>query len=260
MPEWPELRAWSGQAQQALQGAALDRIETQNEKMLNLPLEALNAAVRGRRVRQVRNMGKWMLFELDEGLLGLNFNMGADFCLDRQPMENTRLQVFFADGRVFSIRFWFLGYLVYGRSLALCPALASLGPDCMALSKEGFCALLKGRRSLKNLLLDQHTLCGIGNFYLHDLLFLAGLHPARQAGSLSQAEKEGLFEAMHALFERAAAQGGAAYEHDLFFQSGHYRQSFVGYKERQACPRCGAPIEKIKLGASHVYLCANCQH
>ena len=61
MPEWPELRAWSGQAQQALQGAALDRIETQNEKMLNLPLEALNAAVRGRRVRQVRNMGKWML-------------------------------------------------------------------------------------------------------------------------------------------------------------------------------------------------------
>ena len=138
MPEWPELRAWSGQAQQALQGAALDRIETQNEKMLNLPLEALNAAVRGRRVRQVRNMGKWMLFELDEGLLGLNFNMGADFCLDRQPMENTRLQVFFADGRVFSIRFWFLGYLVYGRSLALCPALASLGPDCMALSKEDF--------------------------------------------------------------------------------------------------------------------------
>ena len=87
MPEWPELRAWSGQAQQALQGAALDRIETQNEKMLNLPLEALNAAVRGRRVRQVRNMGKWMLFELDEGLLGLNFNMGADNRLDRQPNE-----------------------------------------------------------------------------------------------------------------------------------------------------------------------------
>ncbi len=259
MPEWPELNAWSAQMNAGLKGAIIDSLETDRPQMLNLAPQEMNGYLSGRTVNGVRNLGKWMLWELDEGLLALNFNMGADFLLGLEPVKDARLRVRFRDGRLFSVRFWFLGYAVYAEDLESCPALKNLGPDCMALPMEEFCTRIKGRRNLKALLLDQHTLCGIGNYYIHDLLFLSGLHPARRAESLERAEKERLYRTLHELFSDAARQGGASYERGPDGQPGRFRDSLVGYKEGQPCPNCGTPIEKLRLSASHVYLCPNCQ-
>lgn len=259
MPEWPELNAWAHRAEQLFRGAAIREIWVRDEKALSIPLQELNDRVRGRRVAQTRNIGKWLLLDLDpKGSLGLNFNMGADFSLGGAPSDRARLRIDFADGRVWSVRFWFLGYLCWCEE-GFCGQLQALGPDCMGLTKADFCALVRGKRNLKSLLLDQRTLSGIGNFYIHDLLFLAGLHPLRRADSLTQAEKEGLYAAMHELFAKSAALGGAAYEHGPDGQKGRFDTCLVAYREGEPCPKCGSAVQKIRAGSSHVYVCPVCQ-
>ena len=100
---------------------------------------------------------------------------------------------------------------------------AMLGPNAIDLDVDGLRAMIKGQRTrLKAFLLDQSKIAGIGNAYIHDILFLAGLHPLRPLATLSDEEISRLQHAIHAGLQPSIDKGGAFYEVNLHGQKGGF--------------------------------------
>ena len=137
------------------------------------------------------NRGKWLFVETDRGWLLLNLGMGGEILLTSRAALPVKHRLIFdlTDGACLSINFWWFGYAHYVRpgELADHGMTAGLGPNVLELSVDDLAALLRGRKGrVKALLLDQDVIAGIGNSYVHDILFLARLHPLRTAAGLTR--------------------------------------------------------------------------
>jgi formamidopyrimidine-DNA glycosylase len=168
------------------------------------------------------------------------------------------------DSTRLAFHFWWFGnlHLVTHDALAAHALTARLGPDALDLTLPAFRALLDGRRTrIKALLLDQSKLAGIGNMYIHDILFRARLHPDRPANTLRVDEAALLWQEMRAALQEWVALGGSQFEKGLHGQGGAVdgTQFLVGYKEGQPCPICATAITKIRTGSTSSFICPVCQ-
>ncbi len=266
MPEIPEITNRAREMKSALTGKTFQGIQVLQPKSLNLPEEQFVHALTGAEILDVSNHGKWILVETDHGWLLLNLGMGGEILLvDRNQMpEKYRLAFDFNDGSTLAVNFWWFGYAHFAApdQLGAHEMTAKLGPNVTSFSAGDLKALLRGqRKQLKSFLLDQSKMAGIGNAYIHDILFLARLHPLRKIDSLSEEEIEGLWQAIQDGLRPAMEKGGAFYEQNLFGQKGGFtfENVLIGYREGQPCPNCGTPIEKIKTGSTTSFICPNCQ-
>ena len=178
--------------------------------------------------------------------------------------EKRRLIFDFSDGSCLSVNFWWFGYahFVPTNDLAKHAMTAKLGPNAQPLETAQLSAMLKGQRGqLKAWLLDQSHLAGIGNAYIHDILFLARLHPLRRIDSLSTEEIGTLTQAIHDGLQPSLDKGGAFYEQNLFGEKGGFTMEdiIIGYRDGQPCPVCGTTIQKIKTGGTSSFICPECQ-
>jgi formamidopyrimidine-DNA glycosylase len=266
MAELPEIAHLAYQMDQALTGKKITAVETVQPKCLNLSLEAFSQALVGARILGSRYHGKWIQISTSLGWLLINLGMGGEVLLvDRQTLpEKWRVIFDFDDATCLALNFWWFGYVHYIPTGALetHTMTARLGPNALDLSPSDLGGLLKGQRgSIKALLLDQSKLAGIGNAYIHDILFLAKLHPLRKIDSLADAEIDGLSNAIQLGLHISLDKGGSFYEKDLFGQPGQYTMDHIhiGYKENQSCPVCATPIIKIKTGSNSTFICPVCQ-
>jgi len=122
--------------------------------------------------------------------------------------------------------------------------------------------LLRGRRgAIKQFLLNQKNLAGIGNAYIHDILFLAKLHPFRAIPTLSGREIKALHKAIVDIFSKSIKLGGAFWEYNIYGRKGRYDAEclLIGYREGKPCPVCGTSVEKIRTGSTPGFVCPKCQ-
>lgn len=266
MPELPEVTNLASQINMHLAGKIISGVEVIQPKTLNLPVDAFAAAIVGARIERACNRGKWIVVDTSRGWLLLNLGMGGEILLTTRANlpEKRRVIIDFEDGDCLSINFWWFGYVHYAAPGALeqHEMVGKLGPNALDLTAEDLRDLLRGRRgNIKSFLLDQSRIAGIGNSYIHDILFMAGLHPLRKIESLSGADIDRLHQAIQDGLRLSLAKGGAAYEVDLFGKKGGFQVEDiqVGYREGQPCPRCSTPIEKIKTGSTSSFICPSCQ-
>ena len=266
MPELPEITLLARQMNAELVGKAIAGVEVLQPKCLNISVEEFVGALTGARLLEVTNRGKWLFVETDRGWLLLNLGMGGEILLTSRAAlpEKHRLVIDFTDGACLSINFWWFGYAHYVRpgELADHGMTAGLGPNALDLSADDLAALFRGRKGrVKALLLDQNVMAGIGNAYIHDILFLARLHPLRPAVGLTPGEVNALADAIRDGLRPSIAKGGASYEMNLHGEHGGFTMDdiLIGYKEGQPCPACAAPIEKIKTGSTSSFICPRCQ-
>ena len=266
MPEYPEIRHLAEQMNASLAGKTFSGAEVLNEKCLNMPAGEFAKTITGRTVASVGWRGKWVLAGLDnEDRLALNLNMGGNvvlYGLADGPREKWRVVLRFTDGCSLSVGFWFLGYLHYLKHGEPHPMTDGLGADPLseAFTFDRFNALLGSRKvPVKTLLLKQDGIAGIGNFYVQDMLFLARVHPLKQAVQLSGEERWRIYETMRSYLKKALDLGGASYENGLYDEPGGFREMLIGYKEGQPCPVCGTAIKKIKTGSTSGFVCEVCQ-
>lgn len=271
MAELPEIRVIAAQMNHELVGKALTGVTVTQEKCLDVPQDEFVARLIGQTIEQVVGRGKWLRVATSGGeSLLICPGMGADFRYwraDEALPEKWQLRLDLSDGNVFTTRFWWFGMLHLAKTahLETHEPTASLGPDALSetVTPAWLADMVKRspRAAIKNLLLDQRRLAGIGNAYAHDILFRARIHPLRSAGSLSPAEITALHAAMVDVLQGSIDRGGL--EPDIYARSNAMGdwQSFmqVGYKEGQPCPVCGAPIAKIKTGATATFICPECQ-
>ena len=266
MPELPEIAARAREMRSELVGKTITAVEVLQPKSLNLPPEEFSTALMGATLVDVTYRGKWLFVETTQGWLLLNLGMGGEILLvtrDTLPGKY-RLILDLDDDTCLCINFWWMGCVHYvpDGGLDEYRMTAKLGPNAVEVIRDDLRALLKGRRSrIKSLLLDQSRIAGIGNFYIHDILFLAHMHPLRPANTLSDAEIDALAQSIRDVLQVSLDKGGAWYEVDLHGERGGFTADdlIIGYREGQPCPACGTPIEKTKTGSTSHFVCPQCQ-
>lgn len=266
MPELPEIASRAREFKRALRGKTITDIEILQPKCLNISPAKFRRALTGARFEDTTYHGKWIFARTTKGHLLLNLGMGGDMLLvDRKSLPEKYQAVFdFDDGRSLSIRFWWFGYIHYAAEgkLDKHTMTAKLGPNAIDVSKDAFRAMLRGRKgSVKSFLLNQERIAGIGNAYIHDILFLARLHPNRKIDTLSDDEIDGLWQAIRDGLVPSMKKGGAFYERSLSGRRGGFvfDDILVGYREGQPCPSCHGKIVKIKTGSTSTFICPKCQ-
>ena len=269
MAELPELIILAGQMDKELPSKEFQQGELRQEKSLNLTAEEFIQKTRGKNVIKVYNKGKWIFIQLSEDYhLLLNLGMGADILYHESGAdlpEEYQCLFQFTDGSSFSCKFWWIGRaeLLQDEELPQHKATKdiAISPLDAEFTTEHFRELCGARSQIKNLILNQKKIGGIGNVYIHDILFRAKIHPKKIANTLETCKVDNLHSIIQENLKNAIEIGGLAYEKDFYGQNNGFDRDYflVAYKEGEPCPECGGTIEKIKTGSTSSYICPHCQ-
>ncbi|NLM09852.1 MAG: Fpg/Nei family DNA glycosylase [Clostridiaceae bacterium] len=270
MAELPEIVKLAGQMKDTLRGKTIQSITLLQEKCANIPSDEFQRRVTGARIKDIWNKGKWIITSLhnDENIL-LSLGMGADilyFDNEKNQSDKYQVKLLFSDGSGYTARFWWFGkfLLVSDDELASEPNTKDIAIDPFdeRFTFDYFSSLLKGRKTqIKAFLMNQKNVSGIGNMYMHDILFNARLHPKMKISDMNEDDIKRLYNSIKDILNLSREKGTFAYESDFFGQKGGYTTDYflVGYKENQPCPACGETIVSIKTGSTASYICPACQ-
>lgn len=258
MPELPEVETVCRGLALKLEGKMLTRVE-QRRQDLRFPLpEAFARRLTGRRILRIARRAKYMIWELDDatavvGHLGMSGRMllGQGWPEVLEPHDHL---IFLAeDGWCLRFndarRFGMMDLIPLSR-LAAHKLLKGLGPEPLGNEFNGpaLAAALKGKMtSIKAALLDQKVVAGLGNIYVSEALFRAGLSPRRMAYTVQGERAEKLAAAVKAVLTDAIAAGGSSLrdyvqsDGELGYFQNHWR---VYEREGEACWRCTCDVAR----------------
>lgn len=270
MAELPEIYKLAGQMKDTLCGKTIKSIALLQEKCANVPPDEFQKRVIGARIKDIRNKGKWIVTKLhnNENIL-LSLGMGADILFfddEKNQADKYQIKVAFSDGSGYTARFWWLGKFLLAADGELLsePNTKDIGIDPFdeRFTFDYFSSLLKSKKTqIKAFLMDQKNVSGIGNMYMHDILFKARLHPKKKISDMDEKEIKLLYSSIKDIMNLSLEKGTFAYESDFFGQKGGYTTDYflVGYKENQPCPVCSEKIISIKTGSTTSFICPACQ-
>jgi formamidopyrimidine-DNA glycosylase len=278
MPELPEVEAVVRKLRPLVQGRRIrcvrvfHPIATKPQSPSHVSRNA-----QGRRIRVVARQGKYVLLVLDYGLLTMHFKLdgqllwfaNAKKLIQRANQSENGVHVDvaleldkgvlgFADRRHFGrVHFW--------ESPDACPGLAILGIDALSrgFTSKRFAQLLgMSKRPLKDFLLDQARVAGIGNIYSCESLWHARLNPRRRANTLNRQESRRLHKAIVSVLSRALEcclhPAPDFRDPEWWFQGLEKILRAYGRKGKP-CRRCGEPIQRFAQGSRSTYCCGRCQ-
>ncbi len=270
MPELPEVEIVRRGLAQRIIGRKIAGVEVYLDKIARPDSETLRRELTGLTVQGLRRKGKVLLWDLGRRLLAVHLKMTGrfDFVAPGEPLEKHTHFCLTFNGAPFELRYHDLrrfGWLhvVRPEELDQQPFWSELGPDALEVAEDEFCRLMAARRGrLKPLLLNQSFVAGLGNIYVDETLFRAGLHPLTSADRLGRTERRKIHAAMKEVLELALKHGGSSIANyrDAEGNLGYFQTRHLVYgKADEPCPRCGATIERIKLGGRSSCFCPECQ-
>lgn len=145
------------------------------------------------------------------------------------------------------------------------PLLAALGPEPLedTFNPRYLYQATRGRTaSIKQCLMNNRIVVGVGNIYASEALFRAGIRPQLPAGKLSVQRCEKLVEAIQSTLMEAIGKGGSTLRDfvDASGQPGYFQQHYFVYgRAGEPCRRCGSPIRQIRQGQRSSFYCGHCQ-
>lgn len=269
MPELPEVEVTRLSFADKIAQARI--LSVQLGKALRWPLGCTAANLVGRTVLKVRRRGKYLLIDLDQGLLLVHLGMSGSLSfLSHQPpmgphdhfeLGTTRGILRLNDPR----RFGSVVYADSEDSAMACKLLGGLGMEPLGdnfdLSK--FQAGLKSRKaSIKQVLLAGDLVVGVGNIYASEVLFLAGIRPSVSAARISRARATRLHGVIREVLARAVSLGGSTLRNftNADGVNGYFQLEAMVYgREGLPCRVCGSSIKSIKQGQRTTFYCPKCQ-
>lgn len=273
MPELPEVETVRRTLQRLVIGKTIESVDVRLPRIIQHPKDAEQFAflLQGQTIRDVERRGKFLRIILDHYVLVSHLRMEGRYGLYRtdDPVElHTHVIFKFTDGtelRYKDVRqFGTMHVFPSGEDLKQAP-LHKLGLEPLdeAFTLEAFSSRLKGKSTkIKPLLLNQEYIVGIGNIYVDESLFLAGIHPERPASSLTKQELLKLHEAIIATLKAAVEAGGSTIKSYVNGQGevGLFQHQFRIYgREGEPCANCGRTIEKTVVGGRGTHTCPSCQ-
>jgi formamidopyrimidine-DNA glycosylase len=264
MPELPEVETTVRGLRKVLEGRGNARADLRRA----IP-EDLGQRLTGARVTALGRRAKYGLIDTDRGdTLIFHLGMSGRWRIDPQDIgKHDHLLIETDDDHRLSLndprRFGSLD-LLRTEHVATWPTFAAIGPEPLGGEVTGkwLKSRFEGRTAaVKLLLLDQRIVAGLGNIYVCESLFRAGIDPRKPAGKVSRRKLDALAESIPAVLIDAIAAGGsslrdfAAPDGEL----GYFSENFDVYgREGETCP-CGGKIGRIVQGGRSTFFCPACQ-
>lgn len=287
MPELPEVETVRRGLEPFMRGARFERVEARRPD-LRFPLpEKFAGRLVGAEINGLGRRGKYLTADLSTGeTLIMHLGMSGRFSVRARSAAQRPGTFHFAgstdpahDHVIFAVsgpagpadilyndprRFGFMD-LANTAELDRCAHFDSMGPEPLdpGFTAKALRAALIGRTApLKNALLDQSIVAGLGNIYVCEALWRARLSPRRQAGRLSRPSAERLHAAIQAVLQEAIDAGGSSLRDFAAADGGlgYFQQRFAVYdREGEPCPACGAKVRRFVQGGRSSFACGKCQ-
>ncbi len=272
MPELPEVETVCRGLEKALKGRRIESADVRRRD-LRVPFpRGLAQALRGRCVAAITRRAKYGVLHLDDRrVMVFHLGMSGRMTVHQgayRPQKHDHLLLHCEDDVHVALndprRF---GLVLHGpeEMLRTHKLFAGLGPEPLGNGFSGayLAETLKGKTTaIKQTLLDQRVVAGIGNIYACEALFMARIDPARPAGRVKEEKCEDLAQAVRAVLTRAIAAGGSSLRdyRQADGELGYFQHDFSVYDRADApCPQCKSAIRRIVQGGRSTFFCARCQ-
>ena len=289
MPELPEVETIVRELKTRVLGRTFVDVWTDFGKTIKKPaLKGFGKQIKGKKILKIWRRGKNIIFDLSSGkkllihqkmtghlLFGKwSFKNGRWKALDEGPLTEDpankfiHLMFFLDKGFMLALsdlRKFAKVELWEGKELLAFEGFSSLGPEPMekSFSFQKFKkALLPARGKIKQVLMDQNVIAGIGNIYSDEILFAAKVNPLRKIGSLKEMELKKIYAETKKILKIAIGAKGESIS-DFRTLSGE-RGGFDAFRrvyrrEGERCPFCKSAIKRMKIGGRSAHYCPNCQ-
>lgn len=281
MPELPEVETIRRGLAKSLVGHKITAVEVRASKLFSGEPQAII----GQQVLEVSRRAKILIIKLSDRFLLTHLKMTGQLIFQPKqgklvvgghpdkaygldlPHKHSHVIIEFDNGTLFFNDLRKFGWMKVLNSLdELQNEVAHLGPEYTwpEFDLDYFQAGLTRRRiTIKQTLLDQTFIAGIGNIYADESLFASKINPRRKANELSKSEAKKLFASIPKVFNLALKHGGTSSRdyRQADGSMGTYLQVANVYKrEGLPCQSCGNAIERIKISGRSSHFCPNCQH
>jgi formamidopyrimidine-DNA glycosylase len=283
MPELPEVETARRIVERELSGLRVAAVDLRLPKLFRDSEIAEPQVMVGHRVLGAHRRAKILGIDFDGELtLLIHFKLAGQLAVIRPdgtrsiaghpvpkpegdyPHKATHFDLRFDDGTIA----WFSDIRQFGWYRLMPTAHVSAAIDAFAFGPEGtganaitsaqlYTALQRRTIPVKQAILDQSVVAGVGNIYADEALFRARIHPERPANSLSKPLVERLREAIAWALDMGIAQGGAKIIHQRAYPTDDFPA--VHGREGELCVRCGGAVKKITVATRGTYFCPSCQ-
>ncbi|MFM9903608.1 MAG: bifunctional DNA-formamidopyrimidine glycosylase/DNA-(apurinic or apyrimidinic site) lyase [Pyrinomonadaceae bacterium] len=274
MPELPEVELISRSLNTLVRGRTISSARLIRQRLApDITPDGFASALQNTRINFVHRRGKHILFDLSGGkTLIVHLRMSGRFSLLKAESEDPKFthavfhlsgdeRLVFDDQRHFGLM-----KIVSTPELSEAKELKKLAPEPFSdeFSPEYLRMALKtSKRSLKEFLLDQTKVTGLGNIYAAEAMFAAGLHPERLACEVSARKIPLLYESIRAVLKMALSHAGNQAVDPENLEGGYFSgsgESWMVYdRENEPCRNCKTPILRLKQAGRSTYFCRKCQ-
>lgn len=273
MPELPEVETVKRTLQHLVKGKTIAKVEIYWPKIIKRPddVHIFQSMLKGEKILDIERRGKFLRFILDHYVLVSHLRMEGKYRLEEPASpkdKHTHVVFVFTDGTELHYRdvrkFGTMHLFEKGAEWNE-PPLDHLGPEPFdaELSADYLQSIFqKTARSIKAVLLDQTVLVGLGNIYVDEALFRAGIHPNTKAARLTAHDIEILTKSIKETLLEAVEMGGSSVRTYLNSQGemGMFQQKLYVYgRENEECKHCGTVIEKTRVAGRGTHYCPICQ-
>lgn len=273
MPELPEAETIRRVLEPQLKGLSIDDVQLRHPGVIAHPSpEAFTAGIKGQTIDAMSRRGKFLIIGLANGSR-IVIHLRMTGCLLASPAgypeeKHThvllqlagRMELRFSDTRRFG-RLW----LIRSEEADPYTGMDRLGPepfDNALTSSYLSMSCGRSRRSIKECLMDQGIIAGIGNIYSDEILFSAGIHPAKPAAMLTEAGWERLAAVIPERLSYFIGKNTITAEEYLEGKGKDYRNTpflEVYGRDGMPCPRCGTILRRLTVGGRSSVYCPSCQ-
>lgn len=271
MPELPEVETTRQGLAPHLEGQRLNRIIVRQRRLRWPVPDDLSTKLDQSRLLRISRRAKYLLFHFETGVMLVHLGMSGSLRIVSNNNEagkhdhidfifgNRQTILRLTDPRRFGTVLWL------GKAPDTHPLLNKLGPEPLddAFTGNGLYRRSRNRTiAVKQFIMDQTIVTGIGNIYANEALFKAGIRPTRAAGKISPQRYQKLVQAIKITLRAAIRQGGTTLRDFVGGDGrpGYFKQQLNVYgRSGLPCPNCGAPLREIKQSGRTTIFCAHCQ-
>ncbi|HUO06210.1 MAG TPA: bifunctional DNA-formamidopyrimidine glycosylase/DNA-(apurinic or apyrimidinic site) lyase [Candidatus Binataceae bacterium] len=276
MPELPEVESLRRILARSAVGRTIAHARIGEARLRRRVPGNFAPAVAGRKIEAIARRAKYLIIELDGpevilahlGMSGSITHRGTGFRDGSVDPRHDHIEFALDDGSrlVFNDprRFGIMRMIVRSE-LAKSAELAGIGPEPLSpeFNADYLASKARGRRvAIKNLLMDQRIVAGIGNIYAAEILLSAGVRPTRRSGRITRAEIEKIVAAAPVILRAAIGSRGTTFRSyfDSRGQPGRFAERLRVYgRDGKPCYSCGTPIRNVTVGQRSSFYCPKCQ-
>ena len=272
MPEKPEVINVVYSLKPKLLGKTITQCNVYWDNIIAMPaVDEFKRMIIGQTINDIKTRGKFIVMLLDDYSLLVHLRMEGKFMFRKQGdiiSRHEHVEFILDDNisfRFHDVRKFGKMYLISKDKTYNIKPLCDLGfeYDDKKLNKDYLYECIHNKKlPIKTVLLDQSIICGIGNIYDDEILFLSGIDPKRRACDVSKDECQLIIDNCRIILNRAIKKGGTTIKSFTSSEGVHglfQNELLVHGKAFSKCSNCSSPILKIKVGGRGTYYCPKCQ-